>query len=133
VERHHLHETARANGAAGTRVQRDVLGEEHANQQGRIDLVLLALGNQRIGDPERQSTILRVPVQELADPESFRRVRRSVDYRSWKSQELARVCVNGLLLRNRPHGATDQQPGECYAMGNRAYSRPEWRGQLWRR
>jgi hypothetical protein len=69
VEGHDLHQSARANRAAGAWIERRVFGEKNTDQQRRVDVFLVGLLNDRVGDTERQRAVVSVLVQNLTNAE----------------------------------------------------------------
>ena len=67
VKRHDLHQSARANRAAGMRIEGRVFGEKNTNQKRRVDVLLVGLVHDGVGDTERQGAIVRVLIQNLTN------------------------------------------------------------------
>src|SRR5438045_5755128 len=122
VEGHDLHQAARADRAAGVRVEGRVFREKNADEQRRVDLLLVSLIDDRISDTEGKRAIVSVLVQYLTDEERLLRRLRSIDDGRWQSQQPAWVGVKRVLLGNRPHGSAHEQPTQCNGMGCSAHS-----------
>jgi hypothetical protein len=130
VKRHYLHETAGTNRATCARIQGRVFRKKNADEKGRIDLLPLPLLDERIGNAEGKTTVMGVLIQNLTDTKRLLGGLRSVDDRYGQSEELARVRVQRMLLRYRPHGTADEQRTQGNSMGSCPHSGLHWRRQL---
>ena len=133
MERHDLHQSARADRAACVRIERRIFSEQNTDQQCGVDLLLVSLIDERVGNAEGERAVVRVLVQDFTDAEGLLGRLRSIDDRGRQSQQPARVRVEGVLLRNRPHGSAHEQPAQCQGMGGSTHGSLHWRRQPRRR
>jgi hypothetical protein len=73
-----------------------------------------------------------VLIQNLTDAEGLLGGLCSVNDGRGQSEQLPRVCIKGMLLRDRPYSAANQQTTQRYCVGSRAHRRLERRSKLWR-